>query len=44
MAKIIKMKDILSEGKRGEYASIYNMKEEMAEGKFDPKNLNIREQ
>tara|TARA_Y100000593_G_scaffold93102_1_gene186765 strand:+ start:1070 stop:1525 length:456 start_codon:yes stop_codon:yes gene_type:complete len=33
-------KDIVTEGKN-EYASIYNMKEEMKEGKFDPKNPSI---
>tara|TARA_Y100000593_G_scaffold1194_1_gene2400 strand:+ start:215 stop:661 length:447 start_codon:yes stop_codon:yes gene_type:complete len=33
-------KDIIAEGKN-EYASIYNMKEEMKEGKFDPKNPTI---
>ena len=31
----------LIEGKRNEFASIYNMKEEMKEGKFDPKNPSI---
>ena len=41
MATIIKMKDLLNEGTRNEFASIYNMKEEMKEGKFDPKNPTI---
>ena len=31
----------VTEGKKNEYASIYNMKEEMKEGKFDPKNPSI---
>jgi hypothetical protein len=38
---MIKLKDILSEASKNQYASIYNMKEEMAEGKFDPKNPTI---
>ena len=31
----------INEVKRNEYASIYQMKEEMKEGKFDPKNPTI---
>tara|TARA_B100000287_G_scaffold2784_1_gene2761 strand:+ start:327 stop:722 length:396 start_codon:yes stop_codon:yes gene_type:complete len=31
----------LVEGKKNEYASIYDMKKEMKEGKFDPKNPTI---
>ncbi len=42
---MIKLKDILTEGKmaigKGEYANIYDMKKEMKEGKFDPKNPTI---
>ena len=38
---MIKLKDILSEATKNEYASIYQMKEEMKEGKFDPKNPTI---
>ena len=38
---MIKLKDILSEGTRNEYASLYKVKEEMKEGKFDPKNPQI---
>jgi len=38
---MLKMKSLISEGKRNEFASIYNMKEEMKEGKFDPKNPTI---
>ena len=37
----MKLKDLLTEGKRNEFASIYNMKEEMKDGKFDPKNPSI---
>jgi len=37
---MINMKSLLNEGKN-EFASIYNMKEEMKEGKFDPKNPTI---
>ena len=40
MATIIKMKDILTEGK-GKFGNIYDMKKEMADGKFDPKNPSI---
>ena len=40
MSKIIKLKDILKEGK-GEFGTIYDMKKEMADGTFDPKNLSI---
>ena len=38
--EIMKLKDLLTEGKN-KYASIYDMKKEMAEGKFDPKNPTI---
>ena len=42
---MIKLKDILTEGSlvigKGEYANIYDMKKEMKEGKFDPKNPTI---
>ena len=42
---MIKLKDILSEGSlglgKGKYANIYDMKKEMSEGKFDPKNPTI---
>jgi len=42
---MIKLKDILTEGKmsigKGKYANIYDMKKEMGEGKFDPKNPTI---
>ena len=42
---MIKLKDILSEGKmaigKGKFANIYEMKKEMSEGKFDPKNPTI---
>ena len=31
----------VNEAVKNEYASIYNMKEEMKEGKFDPKNPTI---
>ena len=31
----------VNEAKKNEFASIYNMKEEMKEGKFDPKNPTI---
>ena len=34
-------KDTINEAKRGEYANIYNMKEEMKEGKFNPENPTI---
>ena len=40
MAKIIKMKDLLNEGKE-KFGTIYNMKDEMKSGKFDPKNPSI---
>ena len=43
--EMIKLKDILTEGSlaigKGEYANIYDMKKEMSEGKFDPKNPTI---
>ena len=42
---MIKLKDILSEGGlaigKGQYANIYDMKKEIKEGKFDPKNPTI---
>ena len=38
--EIMKLKDLLTEGKN-KYASIYDMKKEMGEGKFDPKNPTI---
>ena len=37
---MMKLKDLLTEGKN-KYASIYDMKKEMSEGKFDPKNPTI---
>tara|TARA_B100001123_G_C15204255_1_gene984605 strand:- start:297 stop:914 length:618 start_codon:yes stop_codon:yes gene_type:complete len=41
-APIQPMKEgILKEGRAGDFATIYNMKEEMKEGKFDPKNPTI---
>ena len=42
---MIKLKDILTEGSikigKGKFDNIYNMKEDMKEGKFDPKNPQI---
>jgi len=42
---MIKLKDLLSEGSmtigKGKFANIYEMKKEMSEGKFDPKNPTI---
>ena len=42
---MIKLKDILTEDKmvigKGKYANIYDMKKEIKEGKFDPKNPTI---
>ena len=42
---MIKLKDILSESKmaigKGKFANIYDMKKEMKEGKFDPKNPQV---
>ena len=42
---MIKLKDILSESKmaigKGKFANIYDMKKEIKEGKFDPKNPTI---
>jgi hypothetical protein len=42
---MIKLKEILSEGKRaigkGEFANLYKVKEEMKEGKLDPKNPQV---
>ena len=40
----MKLKDLLSENVKigsGKYANIYDMKKEMKEGKFDPKNPTI---
>ena len=41
----MKLMDLISEDKmsigKGEYANIYDMKKEMKEGKFDPKNPTI---
>ena len=43
---MIKLKDILSEGKmaigKGEFANLYKVKEDMKEGKFDPKNPQVQ--
>ena len=41
MATIIKMKDILSEARKGRFGTIYDMKKEMADGTFYPKNPSI---
>ena len=42
---MIRLKDLLSEGSmaigKGKFANIYEMKKEMKEGKFDPKNPTI---
>ena len=41
---MIKLTDIISEGIKmggGQYANIYDMKKEIKEGKFDPKNPTI---
>tara|TARA_Y100000593_G_scaffold83296_1_gene156863 strand:+ start:144 stop:506 length:363 start_codon:yes stop_codon:yes gene_type:complete len=42
---MIKLKDIITENKlpigKGKYANIYDMKKEMKEGKFDPKNPTV---
>ena len=42
---MINLKDILSEGKmaigKGEFANLYKVKEDMKEGKFDPKNPQV---
>ena len=41
----MKLMDLISEGKmaigKGKYANIYEMKKEMKEGKFDPKNPTV---
>ena len=41
----MKLMDLLKEGKlaigKGKYANIYDMKKEMGEGKFDPKNPTV---
>ena len=42
---MVKLKELLSEGKmtigKGKYANIYEMKKEIKEGKFDPKNPTV---
>ena len=43
---MINLKDILSEGSsmkigKGEFANLYKIKEDMKEGKFDPKNPQV---
>ena len=42
---MIKLKSLITEGSlaigKGQYANIYDMKKEMSEGKFDPKNPTI---
>ncbi len=43
---MINLKDILSEGSnmkigKGEFANLYKVKEDMKEGKFDPKNPQV---
>ena len=41
---MIKLKDMINEGVKlggGKFANIYDMKKEMKEGKFDPKNPTI---
>ena len=42
---MIKLKDILTEGSmkigKGKFANIYNMKEDMKEGNFEPKNQQV---
>jgi len=41
---MIKLKDMLNEGVKlgaGKYANIYDMKKEMKDGKFDPKNPSV---
>jgi hypothetical protein len=42
---VIKLKELIKEGKlaigKGKFANIYDMKKEMKEGKFDPKNPTI---
>ena len=41
---MIKLKDIITEGVKlgkGKFANIYDMKKEMKDGKFDPKNPTI---
>ena len=37
----MKLKDLLVEGVTSKYAAIYQMKEEMKSGKFDPKNPTV---
>ena len=45
---MIKLKDILSEGNRaigkGEFANLYKIKEDMKEGKFNPKDPQVHVQ
>ena len=42
---MIKLKDILTEGKmvigKGKFANLYKVKEDMKEGKFEPKNPQV---
>jgi hypothetical protein len=40
---VVKLKELLTENKigSGEYANIYDMKKEIKDGKFDPKNPTI---
>ena len=42
---MIKLKELIKEGKlaigKGQYANIYDMKKEIKEGKFDPKNPTV---
>ena len=41
---MIKLKTLLKEGMKigsGKYANVYNMKEDMKDGKFDPKNPSV---
>tara|TARA_B100001769_G_scaffold171815_1_gene135456 strand:+ start:192 stop:551 length:360 start_codon:yes stop_codon:yes gene_type:complete len=42
---MVRLKDLLSEGKmaigKGKYANIYEMKKEIKDGKFDPKNPTV---
>ena len=37
----MKLVDLISEGTKNEYASLYKVKEDMKEGKFDPKNPQV---
>ena len=42
---MVKLSDLITEGKMnigaGDYANIYDMKKEIKDGKFDPKNPTI---